>query len=120
MVGDCKETAWDHVSGDQKATFFTSEKKYIKRIYELMEEYPDAVELVAENQDGSVCVHIPVEWLRIRPKKKTNLTPEQKAAAAERLAKYRKQSQYDGPECEKGEEPCVSGEEIASGLINAE
>ena len=119
MAGDCKETAWDHVSGDQSAMFFSSEKKYIKRIYDLMAEYPDDVEMVAENQDGSICVRIPIEWLRIRPKKKTNLTPEQKAAAAERLAKYRLQNQADGPECEKGEKPCVSGEEIASGRINA-
>lgn len=86
---DERETGWDHIYGNKFATFFTSEKKYLKQILSLKEQYPDEVEIIAENEDGSICCHIPAEWLRIRPKKKTNLTPEQIAAASERLKQYR-------------------------------
>ena len=54
-----------------------------------MEEYPNDIELIAENQDGSILVHLPAAWLKIRPKKKINLTAEQIAASKARLEQGR-------------------------------
>ena len=84
-MDDIRETAWDHISGDKYATFSTSEKKWIKAIERLKLEYPDDVEIRCVNKDGSILVHIPVEWLRIKPKKKSNLSAEQIAASTARL-----------------------------------
>lgn len=82
---DIKETAWDHIYGEKIATFSTSEKKWIREIQRLHEEYPDEVDIRHINDDGSILVHLPAEWLRIRPKKKSNLSAEQIAASKARL-----------------------------------
>jgi len=84
-VDDFKETGWDHISGDKTATFSTSEKKWIKLIWKLKEEHPDEVDIRYVNKDGSILVRLPADWLKIRPKKKSNLTAEQKAASKARL-----------------------------------
>ena len=82
---DIKETAWDHICGEKTATFSTSEKKWIREIYRLHEKHPDEVEIRYVNGDGSILVHLPADWLRIRPKKKSNLSAEQIAASKARL-----------------------------------
>lgn len=84
-MADLKETTWEHIYGDKTATMYTSERSRINELIRLREQYPDLVEIVAENKDGSIVVHIPAEWMRLRPKRKCNLTEEQRAAAAERL-----------------------------------
>ena len=82
---DIKETAWDHVAGEKFATLSTSEKKYIRLVEDLREKYPNDVDVRCVNDDGSMVVRIPADWLRIRPKKKSSMTPEQIAAAKARL-----------------------------------
>ena len=82
---DIKETAWNHIYGEKIATFSTSEKKWIREIQRLHEEYPDEVDIRHVNNDGSILVHLPADWLRIRPKKKSNLSAEQIAASKARL-----------------------------------
>ena len=82
---DIKETAWNHIYGEKIATFSTSEKKWIREIQRLHEEYPDEVDIRHVNNDGSILVHLPADWLRIRPKKKSNLSAEQIAVSKARL-----------------------------------
>lgn len=82
---DIKETTWNHIYGDKIAIFSTSEKKWIRKIQGLHEEYPDEVDIRYVNNDGSIEVHIPADWLKIRPKKKTSLSEEQIAASKARL-----------------------------------
>lgn len=94
MAEDFKETSWDHLSGEKTASISTSEKKWIKVIQDLKEKYPEQVDIVAVEQDGSLLAHIPVDWLRIRPKKKTNMTEDQREAAAARL-KLARQKKLD-------------------------
>ncbi|NBH77089.1 hypothetical protein D3Z52_02590 [Clostridiaceae bacterium] len=84
-MDDIRETAWDHISGEKRATFSTSEKKWIREIQRLHEQYPDEVDIRCVNKDGSILAYVPVEWLRIRPKKKSNLSAEQIAASKARL-----------------------------------
>lgn len=47
------------------------------------ESHPDKVQLMAENKDGSVFFHVPVNWIKCSPPRK--VSEEQKEAAAERL-----------------------------------
>lgn len=82
---DIKETAWDHIYGEKTATFSTSEKKWIREIQRLHEEYPGEVDIRHVNNDGSILVQLPADWFRIRPKKKSNLSAEQIAASKARL-----------------------------------
>lgn len=84
-MDDIRETAWDHVSGEKTATISTSEKKWIRLIESLKEKYPEQVEIRYRNPDGSILARLPAEWMKIKPKKKSNMTPEQKEASKARL-----------------------------------
>ena len=76
-MNDIRETSIDHVSGEDYATLFTSERKWINYIYKLKESHPDEVDIRHVNDDGSLIVHIPASWMKIKPKKKVVLTDEQ-------------------------------------------
>lgn len=60
-----------------------STTKLKNRCLELAQKYPDDVTNFIENSDGSICCHIPVSWVKLRPK--MNLTDEQRNARKERL-----------------------------------
>ena len=77
------ENVIEWVKDDKRATLSLSQRRTITRIKELAEKYPDKCEILAENKDGSLYAHIPVEWVRINPG--MNLTYEQKAERAKRL-----------------------------------
>lgn len=77
------ENVIEWVKDDKRATLSLSQRRTITRIKELAEKYPDKCEILAENKDGSLYAHIPVEWVRINPR--MNLTDEQKAERAKRL-----------------------------------
>lgn len=91
MVGDLKENAIEFYKGDKRATVSFSQGKYISRIKKLKERYPDEVEIVAENPDGSLYAHIPTKWIRINPPRE--LSDEQKETLIEQLAKSRAESE---------------------------
>lgn len=88
-MSEIKETVIEHTGGMGTATFFSSEIKWINLIHKLKELYPDSVEIVHINSDGSMLVHIPVEWVKIKPKKKVTMTQEQIEASKARLEKGR-------------------------------
>lgn len=77
------------MAGEDFATFYTSERKWINQILSLKEQYPDEVDIRHVNDDGSMLVHIPASWLKIRPKKKVNMSTEQIAASKARLKEGR-------------------------------
>lgn len=82
---EIRETAIDHVAGEDHATFCSSEKKWINYIHKLKNEYPDEVDIRHINDDGSLVAHIPASWIRVKPKKKVSLTQEQIEASKARL-----------------------------------
>ena len=49
------------------ATVSFHKKKYINRILRLKEKYPEEIEIVAENNDGTLCARIPYKWVKIAP-----------------------------------------------------
>ncbi len=102
-MDDFKETAWDHVTGEKFATFSTSEKKWIKAIEDLKKKYPDDVDIRVVNEDGSLVARLPASWFKIRPKKQTNMTQEQKDAARARLENARQKRLADVKKNRDGE-----------------
>lgn len=86
---EIRETAFNCVDEDNVASFSTQEKKWVNRALKLAEKYPDEVRIVAQNPDGSVCIHLPKSWFRLAPPVKRNLTEEQRQALAERMKKAR-------------------------------
>lgn len=80
-----QETAYEHIAGQTTFTVTAAERWSISMIRKLKEKYPDQVEIVYENEDGSLLAHLPYEWMRIKPKTKRNLTEEQRNELRERL-----------------------------------
>lgn len=88
-MDDIRETSIDHVAGENYATLFTSERKWINYIYKLKESHPDEVDIRHVNNDGSLIAHIPASWMKVKPKKKVVLTEEQIEASKARLERGR-------------------------------
>ena len=88
---DFKETCMEYLDVDSYATFCSSERKWINKIYKLHEKYPDEVAIIEapEDNDGMIVAHVPKLWMKVSPPKKMNLTEEQKAAMAERMRNVR-------------------------------
>lgn len=86
---DFKETAFDYLSCDAHATFYTSESKWMRKIKSLQQSHPNEITIINESEDG-IMVHIPKSWMKITPPRKMTLTDEQRAAAKQRMENARK------------------------------
>lgn len=83
-----RENCIEFIKDEPRMTLTLSQGRFITKVRELAEKYPDEVEIVAENKDGSIVAHAPVSALHLSIIKK-NMTDEQRQAARERLAKAR-------------------------------
>jgi hypothetical protein len=84
------EFAIEWVKGDKVATVtLPGNSKLNSRVRKLAEERPDEVSIRHENRDGSIVATIPVEYVKIGPKK--FVSDEQRAACAERFQKLREE-----------------------------
>ena len=64
---------------------YTSEPYTKKKFRKLAEKYP---EFVIEKEDEiGIFAHAPRDWFKISPPRRLSMTPEQRAAVAERLRK---------------------------------
>jgi hypothetical protein len=86
-MADFKETCIECLDIDKYATFCSSERKWINKIYKLKEKYPDDVHIIVseEDNDGMIVASVPKSWMKVSPPKKVNFTDEQRAAMAERM-----------------------------------
>lgn len=76
-----------------KEMYFSSdERKWITKIRKLKEKNPNEVVIIRqpEENDGCIYARLPVEYLKIGPKRRLALSDEQRAIAAERLKSLRK------------------------------
>ena len=87
---NCIENVIEFIKDEKRATVTFSQGRYKTRIKELAKSHPEECEIVAENKDGSICAHVPVEWVRINTK--MTLTDEQK----ERRAKQARNNFHNG------------------------
>lgn len=79
----------EFLKNDKTAVVTFSQGKYITKIKKLAEKYPDECKIVAENNDGSILAHIPVNWVKIS-RIKREISEEQRLQSAERLRNYRR------------------------------
>ncbi len=72
--------------------FSSDELRWRNRIIALAEAHPDEVTILEhpDQNDGCVYAKLPVEYLKIQPKRNVNLSDEQRIAASERLKSLRK------------------------------
>lgn len=67
--------------------FSSDERKWITRIRKLAEEHADEVTILnqPETNDGCIYARLPVEYLKIAPKRRVDMSDEQRLIAAERM-----------------------------------
>lgn len=93
-MGKYKLTAYERETNilfnesDSTATVFTYNRKLQNDLNELVGKNPDII--VASSDEEYIKYIIPKSWVRIKPPRKRDMTEEQRAAAAERLANARK------------------------------
>lgn len=75
------ENAIEFIRDEKMATVTFTQGRYKTRIRKLAKSHPEECQIIAENQDGSLCAHIPVEWIRINPSKE--LTDEERERLSE-------------------------------------
>lgn len=63
----CIENVIEFLKDGQRATVTFSQGRFKSRIKKLAAERPEECQIMAENQDGSMCAHIPVSWIKISP-----------------------------------------------------
>lgn len=79
-----RETIVAYNQQDEEATVMTHDPSLKRKLDKLCEERPDDIQMTLECK-GSKNYIFPKKWIKITPPRKSNLTDEQKAAAAERL-----------------------------------
>lgn len=65
----CNENVIEFIRDEERATVSFSQGRYKAKIKRLAKSHPEECQIIAENQDGSLCAHIPVAWVRISPPK---------------------------------------------------
>jgi hypothetical protein len=82
------ETSFSYYDG--KTAFFSSdERKWISKIHKMKESNPKEVVILKEpdSNDGCIYCKLPADWLKITPKRKMDLSEEEKEALRERFKK---------------------------------
>lgn len=78
---------------DDRATLTITQGKMKNKLFKYAKKYPDQCQIVAVNDDTSICVHIPRNWINIKPPRV--VTDEQKEKARERMVNYHNQKQKE-------------------------
>ena len=68
---DMNETVYEHIKGSDTVTISAAERWSVAMIKKLSARYPDQVQILHENSDGSLLACVPFEWMRIKPKRRT-------------------------------------------------
>lgn len=63
------ENVIEWVRDGKTATVSLTQGRYVSRIRRLAKRNPEECQIIAENKDGSICAHVPVNWIRINPRK---------------------------------------------------
>lgn len=77
-----KENCIEWLKGQDRVTVTLSQGRHINKVKNLAKKYKE-VEIVAENEDGSICAHLPLSYIKISPPRQ--VSDEQKEKARERF-----------------------------------
>lgn len=91
-ISGATENAIEFLKYSERATVTFSQPRYITRIKELAEKYPEECEIVAINKSTgegeTICAHVPTTWVRLTPPVVRDLTEEQRKEISERMKAY--------------------------------
>jgi len=80
-----KETIAGYIVGDSHMEFTTAEPKWIRKVKRWAKERPEEVQITHENKDGSILANLPVNYFKISPKQRRDVSDEQRLASSERM-----------------------------------
>lgn len=81
------ENIIEWVKDGKTATLSLSQRRIISRVKKLAEKYPEKIQILSENKDGSLYAHIPVDWVKIAPLARR--TESQREASRRNMEKIR-------------------------------
>ena len=87
---DNVENGIEFLKDSKTATVQFCQGRYKSRIKKLAAERPEDCEILAENTDGTLLAHIPVEWVKIIPPRQLSEEEKQKRAEAMRRNVFQK------------------------------
>lgn len=86
LANNVNECVIEFVRGDKTASVTAASSTRLNgRIKKLAEQFPEEVQILAVNEDGSIFAHIPVRFIRVGAPRKVEMSDEQKAELAERF-----------------------------------
>lgn len=88
-----RETVYEHIDGNDTFTVTAAERWSIGMIHKLAEKHPGQVDIIAENEDGSLVAHVPYSWMKIKPKRRVEMSDERKEELRERLRAAREKEE---------------------------
>ena len=88
-MSDFKENVLEWITNESTVTATITQGRTITKIKRLAEKFPDEVEIIHTNADGSILAHLPLRAIKINLTTKRELTEEQRLINSERLRKYR-------------------------------
>ena len=84
-----QENVIEFLRGSKTATVTFTQGRFISKIKKLAERFPDKVEIIAENKDGSIVAHIPTKAIHINILEGRELSEEQIENFKRRMLDYR-------------------------------
>jgi hypothetical protein len=77
------ENVIEFLRNQETMTCTFSQGRFVSKVKKLAEKYPDEVQIVVENKDGSIVAHIPVKYLHLS-RHSRDLTEDEREELAER------------------------------------
>jgi len=88
-MSELRENVIEWITGDDHVSVTLTDRRYINKVRKLMDELDENERVFVENKDGSIFAHLPLEMVKLGKKRTVELSDEQKAAIAARLAAAR-------------------------------
>ena len=79
-----RENVIEWMDGDDTISVTLYQKRFITKVRRLAEQ-DSRVEILAENSDGSIFAHLPIEMLKLGKKRTDNKSAEEKAEWVEKM-----------------------------------
>lgn len=93
-MAEFRENAIEWLNGQDRILVTLSQQRYINRVKEYAEKYPDEVQIQYVNEDGTILASMPLNYLKLsRPRA---FTDEEKQASAERFRELRASGKLKG------------------------
>ena len=91
---DAMETSVSYLGGEH-AYFSSDERRWCNRIARLAEDHTGEVTIIRtpDQNDGCIYAKIPVSWFRIQPKKRREISDEERLILSERMRKLNSERQ---------------------------